>query len=127
MPIGITSNQASRDGPRSTAFAGEPCTVSDVEKRLELDLWYIDNWSFALDFKIALMTVIEIAPRRECLLSDLAFTGPRPKRCPSGICRPALELFAQVEGLFLADYIRLIGFCRFLRYDYVCSSVACDE
>jgi Undecaprenyl-phosphate glucose phosphotransferase len=42
-------------------FRGRTCTVSDVEKRLELDLWYIDNWSLALDFKISLMTIIEIA------------------------------------------------------------------
>ena len=41
-------------------FRGQTCTVADIEKRLELDLWYIDNWSLALDFKIALMTVIEI-------------------------------------------------------------------
>ncbi len=42
-------------------FRGRTCTVADIEKRLELDLWYIDNWSLALDFKIALMTIIEIA------------------------------------------------------------------
>jgi len=42
-------------------FRGRTSKVSDIEKRLELDLWYIDNWSLALDFKIALMTVIEIA------------------------------------------------------------------
>ncbi len=42
-------------------FRGQTCTVADIEKRLELDLWYIDNWSLALDFKIALMTIIEIA------------------------------------------------------------------
>ena len=39
---------------------GEMCTVADVEERIKLDLWYIDNWNFALDFKIMLMTVIEI-------------------------------------------------------------------
>jgi len=41
-------------------FRGRTCTVSDVEKRLELDLWYIDNWSLGLDFKISLMTIFEI-------------------------------------------------------------------
>ena len=45
-------------------FRGQTNTVADIEKRLELDLWYIDNWSFALDFKIALMTVIEITKGR---------------------------------------------------------------
>jgi Undecaprenyl-phosphate glucose phosphotransferase len=42
-------------------FRGRTCAISDVEKRLALDLWYIDNWSLALDFKITLMTIIEIA------------------------------------------------------------------
>ena len=42
-------------------FRGRTCNLTDIEKRLELDLWYIDNWSLALDMKIALMTVIEIA------------------------------------------------------------------
>jgi putative colanic acid biosynthesis UDP-glucose lipid carrier transferase len=42
-------------------FRGRTCTVADIEKRLELDLWYIDNWGLALDLKIALMTIIEIA------------------------------------------------------------------
>jgi putative colanic acid biosynthesis UDP-glucose lipid carrier transferase len=41
-------------------FRGRTCSVADIEKRLELDLWYIDNWSLALDFKIALMTLVEI-------------------------------------------------------------------
>jgi putative colanic acid biosynthesis UDP-glucose lipid carrier transferase len=42
-------------------FRGPTATVADIEKRLELDLWYIDNWSLAVDFKIVLMTIIEIA------------------------------------------------------------------
>jgi putative colanic acid biosynthesis UDP-glucose lipid carrier transferase len=41
-------------------FRGQTNTVADIEKRVELDLWYIDNWSLALDFKIALMTVVGI-------------------------------------------------------------------
>ena len=31
--------------------------IRDFDKWVELDLDYIDNWSFALDFKIALKTV----------------------------------------------------------------------
>ena len=41
-------------------FRGQTNTVADIEKRVELDLWYIDNWSLKLDLKIALMTVIGI-------------------------------------------------------------------
>ena len=30
---------------------------TDIQKRIELDLWYIDNWSIALDLKILLKTI----------------------------------------------------------------------
>ena len=30
---------------------------TDVARRIELDLWYIDHWSIALDLKILLKTV----------------------------------------------------------------------
>ena len=31
---------------------GEACTIEDVERRTELDLWYLNNWSLSLDLKI---------------------------------------------------------------------------
>jgi lipopolysaccharide/colanic/teichoic acid biosynthesis glycosyltransferase len=31
---------------------GETQTIKVIEKRIELDLWYINNWSLVLDFKI---------------------------------------------------------------------------
>lgn len=42
------------------ACRGQMRTVADIKQRVSLDLWYIDNWNFALDFRIMLMTVIEI-------------------------------------------------------------------
>lgn len=33
------------------------------EKKFELDVWYVDNWSLALDFKILLMTVAKVLKR----------------------------------------------------------------
>jgi putative colanic acid biosynthesis UDP-glucose lipid carrier transferase len=39
---------------------GETRTAADIEKRVKFDLWYIDNWSVFSDFKIMLMTAIEI-------------------------------------------------------------------
>lgn len=33
-------------------------TVEQMQNRVEYDLWYIDNWTFLLDFKCILMTVI---------------------------------------------------------------------
>jgi putative colanic acid biosynthesis UDP-glucose lipid carrier transferase len=31
-----------------------------MQRRVELDIWYIDNWSFHLDLTIMLSTVIEV-------------------------------------------------------------------
>ena len=41
-------------------YRGELRTVVDIEQRVKYDLWYIDNWNLALDFKIILMTLVEI-------------------------------------------------------------------
>jgi putative colanic acid biosynthesis UDP-glucose lipid carrier transferase len=39
---------------------GPTPTPKDIERRVEYDLWYIDNWSFRLDFSIMLQTVVEV-------------------------------------------------------------------
>jgi exopolysaccharide biosynthesis polyprenyl glycosylphosphotransferase len=39
---------------------GETRTVSDIENRVELDLFYIDNWSLVLDAKILCLTLVEV-------------------------------------------------------------------
>jgi putative colanic acid biosynthesis UDP-glucose lipid carrier transferase len=39
---------------------GETPTVEAMQRRVDLDLWYIDNWSFLFDFAIVLRTVVEI-------------------------------------------------------------------
>jgi putative colanic acid biosynthesis UDP-glucose lipid carrier transferase len=39
---------------------GPTPTAASIERRVEYDLWYIDNWSLRLDFKILLQTPIEI-------------------------------------------------------------------
>jgi Undecaprenyl-phosphate glucose phosphotransferase len=44
-------------------YRGETRTVDLMEKRVELDLWYINNWSMWLDLKILLLTFIrELRP-----------------------------------------------------------------
>jgi lipopolysaccharide/colanic/teichoic acid biosynthesis glycosyltransferase len=35
-----------------SGLPGEPQTLADREKRAQLELWYIDNWSLSLDLRI---------------------------------------------------------------------------
>jgi exopolysaccharide biosynthesis polyprenyl glycosylphosphotransferase len=39
---------------------GETRQIQDMERRIELDLWYIDNWSLSLDFKIMWASCFEV-------------------------------------------------------------------
>ena len=41
-------------------FRGQTKSVGDIKKRVDFDLWYINNWSLLLDFKIIVLTTIEI-------------------------------------------------------------------
>lgn len=36
---------------------GETATIQDIQKRVEADIWYVENWSLILDFRIVFMTV----------------------------------------------------------------------
>ncbi|MBS9524522.1 sugar transferase [Litoribacter alkaliphilus] len=40
-----------------SGFRGETKALEDIENRLIADLWYIENWTMALDIKIILLTV----------------------------------------------------------------------
>ena len=39
---------------------GATPTVEAMQRRVGLDIWYIDNWSFHLDLTIMLRTMIEV-------------------------------------------------------------------
>ncbi|MFZ4456776.1 MAG: undecaprenyl-phosphate glucose phosphotransferase [Bacteroidales bacterium] len=41
-------------------YRGETKELHQMEKRVEKDVWYIENWSFWLDIKIIVMTVVNI-------------------------------------------------------------------
>jgi len=41
-------------------FRGETKRLFDMRQRIDYDLWYIDNWSLALDMKILARTCFEI-------------------------------------------------------------------
>jgi Undecaprenyl-phosphate glucose phosphotransferase len=43
---------------------GETPTVQHIAKRVELDLWYINNWSFWLDLFIMIKTAFEVLRKR---------------------------------------------------------------
>jgi putative colanic acid biosysnthesis UDP-glucose lipid carrier transferase len=43
---------------------GETPTVEAMQRRVALDLWYIDNWSFQLDLTIMFRTMIEVVHGR---------------------------------------------------------------
>jgi putative colanic acid biosynthesis UDP-glucose lipid carrier transferase len=53
--------------PGSTGWAqingyrGETKTIKQMEKRVEFDLWYLENWNLWLDSKIVLMTALNMA------------------------------------------------------------------
>ena len=38
-------------------FRGETKDISEMQKRIDHDLWYIENWTFGLDIQIILLTV----------------------------------------------------------------------
>ena len=46
------------------------------DQKLALDIWYVDNWSLWLDFKIILMTIIKVI-KREGISADGCATAPR--------------------------------------------------
>jgi Undecaprenyl-phosphate glucose phosphotransferase len=45
-------------------WRGETDTLEKIQRRVEHDLFYIENWSLRFDFKIILMTVAEVLRRR---------------------------------------------------------------
>jgi undecaprenyl-phosphate galactose phosphotransferase/putative colanic acid biosynthesis UDP-glucose lipid carrier transferase len=41
-------------------YRGETPTVQSMKERVDLDIWYVDNWSLLLDAQIILRTVSEV-------------------------------------------------------------------
>ena len=67
--------QAAKDDPRKTrigepgvtgwaqvtGYRGETKTLEQMEGRVKRDVWYIENWSFFLDLKIIVVTVLNMS------------------------------------------------------------------
>lgn len=45
-------------------YRGETARVEQMKGRVDCDLWYINNWSLALDLKILILTCLELMRRR---------------------------------------------------------------
>jgi len=45
-------------------YRGETARVEQMKGRVDCDLWYINNWSLALDLKIFALTCVELMRRR---------------------------------------------------------------
>lgn len=45
-------------------FRGETRSLEQMKKRVEFDLWYINNWSLLLDIQIVARTLVELMRRR---------------------------------------------------------------
>ena len=45
-------------------YRGETARVEQMKGRVDCDLWYINNWSLALDLRILVMTCLELTRRR---------------------------------------------------------------
>lgn len=43
-----------------SGFRGETKEVSDMEKRVEADIWYVENWSILLDARIIFKTILNM-------------------------------------------------------------------
>ena len=45
---------------QTNGYRGEITEVQQMQKRVEYDLWYLENWSLSLDFKIMFLTVYNV-------------------------------------------------------------------
>jgi lipopolysaccharide/colanic/teichoic acid biosynthesis glycosyltransferase len=43
---------------------GETTRLANMQRQIELDLWYVQNRSFALDLRILIATALRILPGR---------------------------------------------------------------
>jgi putative colanic acid biosynthesis UDP-glucose lipid carrier transferase len=48
-----------------SGYRGEIIKKSDIENRVKLDIFYIENWSFFLDIKIIVQTFFNVFKKEE--------------------------------------------------------------
>lgn len=45
---------------QANGFRGETKTLFDMKQRIKYDVWYIENWSLLLDFKLIVLTIVNM-------------------------------------------------------------------
>lgn len=50
---------------QANGFRGEISEFDDIKKRVEYDVWYIENWSLLLDMKLLALTVVNMIKGQE--------------------------------------------------------------
>jgi hypothetical protein len=56
----LVSKLGSRIMAQVTGYRGETKTLEQMEGRVKRDVWYLENWSFFLDLKIIVLTVVNM-------------------------------------------------------------------
>jgi lipopolysaccharide/colanic/teichoic acid biosynthesis glycosyltransferase len=60
------------------------------KERLALDVWYVDHWSLALDLRILLRTIAQVALHKDVAVTeDLSLGFPLPRGEEEGSAVPA--------------------------------------
>ena len=84
-------------------FRGET-DVALMAKRIQRDLWYINNWSLWLDLKIMARTCVEVLRGRECVLSyrnrgaTICVAGKGPRAHDFSSCRSVTRSLRTVNS-----------------------------
>ena len=69
--------------------------TSRFEDRLRLDVWYVDHWSLALDFRILVLTIAQVLRREGVAItqdtSEIAFPERFQAGLQEGDCRTDAE------------------------------------
>ena len=69
-------------------------SAASWERHLALDVWYVDNWSLALDLKILLMAVVNILRHENTGAKGLPGRPSLDRRVPPDIAPQAVQVQA---------------------------------
>ena len=79
---------------------GETRQLRDMARRVEMDLWYIDNWSLRLDLKVLAQTFVALLGRQAYSAARVGRRGDRARRQR----RRGRSLFCSIEAIERGDW-----------------------